>query len=65
MCGAVGLDCEWVQTKGMRRPVALLQIATSSGFCTLIRLCHLKNVILPGLKVSVLHPFISITVWYY
>ncbi|KAG0727407.1 Exonuclease 3'-5' domain-containing protein 2 [Chionoecetes opilio] len=48
--GAVGLDCEWVQIKGSRRPVALLQMATSSGLCVLVRLSHLKGVTLPNLK---------------
>lgn len=48
--GAVGLDCEWVQVKGSRRPVALLQMATSSGLCVLIRLSHLKGTTLPNLK---------------
>lgn len=48
--GALGFDCEWVQVKRLRRPVALLQLATSSGLCVLIRLCHLKRVTLPGLK---------------
>lgn len=39
----LGLDCEWV-TKGKRRPVALLQLATPDGLCTLFRLCRLKEV---------------------
>ncbi|KAG0730393.1 Exonuclease 3'-5' domain-containing protein 2 [Chionoecetes opilio] len=36
--GALGLDCEWVEVKGGRRPVALLQLATCSGVCVLVRL---------------------------
>lgn len=39
----LGFDCEWV-TKGKRRPVALLQLATPDGLCTLFRLCHLKEI---------------------
>lgn len=49
--GAMGLDCEWVQVKGSRRPVALLQMATSSGLCVLVRLSHLKGITLPNLQV--------------
>ncbi|XP_045615854.2 exonuclease 3'-5' domain-containing protein 2 [Procambarus clarkii] len=40
--GAVGFDCEWVQAKGHRRPVALLQLAACSGLCILLRLSHMK-----------------------
>lgn len=36
--GVLGLDCEWVDAGGRRRPVALLQLATSSGVCVLVRL---------------------------
>lgn len=61
--GAVGFDCEWVQVKGLRRPVALLQMATSSGLCVLIRLCNIKRIILPGLEVSVLHPSTRLSAW--
>ncbi|CAM1317977.1 EXD2 (predicted), partial [Pycnogonum litorale] len=39
----LGLDCEWV-TKGRSvQKVALLQLATYSGICVLLRLCHLKE----------------------
>ncbi|XP_045134469.1 exonuclease 3'-5' domain-containing protein 2-like isoform X2 [Portunus trituberculatus] len=48
--GAIGLDCEWVQVKGSRRPVALLQLATSSGLCVLVRLSHLKGITLLNLE---------------
>ncbi|XP_071518285.1 exonuclease 3'-5' domain-containing protein 2-like isoform X1 [Panulirus ornatus] len=40
--GAVGFDCEWVQVKGSRRPVALMQLASCSGLCVLVRLSHMK-----------------------
>nr|XP_053631172.1 LOW QUALITY PROTEIN: exonuclease 3'-5' domain-containing protein 2-like [Cherax quadricarinatus] len=40
--GVVGFDCEWVQVKGCRQPVALLQLASSSGLCALVRLSHMK-----------------------
>ncbi|KAK8394426.1 hypothetical protein O3P69_006544 [Scylla paramamosain] len=36
--GVLGVDCEWVDASGRRRPVALLQLATSSGTCVLVRL---------------------------
>ncbi|XP_074661404.1 exonuclease 3'-5' domain-containing protein 2-like [Tubulanus polymorphus] len=40
----LGLDCEWVSSAGVRRPVALLQLATQTGFCALIRLSKLDSV---------------------
>uniref|UniRef100_A0A1B6KTR1 Exonuclease 3'-5' domain-containing protein 2 n=1 Tax=Graphocephala atropunctata TaxID=36148 RepID=A0A1B6KTR1_9HEMI len=40
----IGLDCEWVSTKGKRHPVALLQLAAPDGFCSLFHLCSLKRV---------------------
>ncbi|XP_022092747.1 exonuclease 3'-5' domain-containing protein 2-like [Acanthaster planci] len=40
----ISLDCEWCSEKdGRRRPVALLQLATASGYSVLIRLCKLKR----------------------
>lgn len=42
----LGFDCEWLTVDGTRRPVALLQLASNSGLCALIRLCQLKHV--PG-----------------
>lgn len=48
--GAVGFDCEWVHIRGRRRPVALLQVATCSGLCVLVRLSHLKSSIPDSLK---------------
>lgn len=48
--GAVGFDCEWVHVRGSRRPVALLQLASCSGLCVLIRLSHMKSDIPDSLK---------------
>lgn len=42
----LGFDCEWLTVDGSRRPVALLQLASQSGLCALIRLCQLQHV--PG-----------------
>lgn len=38
----LGFDCEWLTVDGIRRPVALLQLATHSGLCALFRLSHLN-----------------------
>ncbi|XP_037775130.1 exonuclease 3'-5' domain-containing protein 2-like [Penaeus monodon] len=48
--GAVGFDCEWVHVKNQRRPVALLQLASSFGMCVLIRLSQMKDDIPETLK---------------
>ncbi|XP_072935577.1 exonuclease 3'-5' domain-containing protein 2 [Epargyreus clarus] len=40
---AIGLDCEWVTEHGKRQPVALLQLSSYDGYCTLIRLCQMEN----------------------
>ena len=42
----LGMDCEWVPvSKGRkRRPVAMLQLATYSGLCVLVRLLKMKNI---------------------
>lgn len=40
----LGFDCEWVTVNGVRRPVALLQLASQSGLCALIRLCQIKYI---------------------
>ncbi|XP_071518284.1 exonuclease 3'-5' domain-containing protein 2-like [Panulirus ornatus] len=48
--GAVGFDCEWVQVKGHRRPVALLQLASCSGVCILLRLSNMKPNFPPSLR---------------
>ena len=52
----VGIDCEWVssdqtQLDGLpgRRPVSLLQLASASGICVLVRL-HLLTYIPDSLK---------------
>ncbi|XP_059809844.1 exonuclease 3'-5' domain-containing protein 2 isoform X1 [Hypanus sabinus] len=34
----IGIDCEWVSMKGKANPVSLLQIASYSGSCLLIRM---------------------------
>ena len=36
----LGLDCEWVSRGKHQAPVALLQIATISGLCVLLRWEH-------------------------
>ena len=41
---AIGLDCEWANVNDTPRPVSLLQLATSSGLCVLIRLNLLNPV---------------------
>ena len=42
----MGFDCEWVSGEdGKARPVALLQLATSSGLCVLVRLCFFSGVL--------------------
>ncbi|XP_042856535.1 exonuclease 3'-5' domain-containing protein 2-like isoform X2 [Penaeus japonicus] len=48
--GAVGFDCEWVHVKNKRRPVALLQLASSMGMCVLIRISQMKDEIPKTLK---------------
>jgi len=40
----LGLDCEWVNQNGIRKPVALLQIADGNGMCSLIRLSKFKTI---------------------
>ncbi|GFU03400.1 exonuclease 3'-5' domain-containing protein 2 [Nephila pilipes] len=37
-CKVIGIDCEWVTIEEERKPVSLLQLATDSGFCVLVRL---------------------------
>lgn len=39
----IGLDCEWV-TDPYRHPIALLQLATTDGFCLLIRLFKFSSI---------------------
>ena len=40
----IGFDCEWVTRKGSVSPVSMIQIASVSGLCVLVRLCHLTNI---------------------
>ncbi|XP_049857544.1 exonuclease 3'-5' domain-containing protein 2 isoform X2 [Schistocerca gregaria] len=40
----LGFDCEWVTSEKRSHPVALLQLASSDGFCALFRLCKIKCV---------------------
>nr|XP_013815030.1 PREDICTED: exonuclease 3'-5' domain-containing protein 2-like isoform X2 [Apteryx mantelli mantelli] len=37
----LGIDCEWVSMEGKANPVSLLQMASSSGLCILVRLPRL------------------------
>ncbi|XP_068109940.1 exonuclease 3'-5' domain-containing protein 2 [Hyperolius riggenbachi] len=37
----LGMDCEWVSIDGRTNPVSLLQMASHSGFCVLVRLPRL------------------------
>lgn len=48
--GAVGFDCEWVSTKGQRRPVALMQLASCNGTCVLVRLSSIEKPLPSSLK---------------
>ncbi|XP_047740326.1 exonuclease 3'-5' domain-containing protein 2-like [Hyalella azteca] len=41
--GCIGFDCEWVTGTGIRRPVALVQLATHTGLCVLVRLSQLTD----------------------
>ena len=40
----LGLDCEWVSQRGQTSPVSLLQLATVSGLCVLVRLCQMTSI---------------------
>ncbi|KAK5857925.1 hypothetical protein PBY51_011134 [Eleginops maclovinus] len=39
----LGLDCEWVSVKGRSSSVSLLQMATYSGLCVLVRLLAFRS----------------------
>ncbi|XP_074465967.1 exonuclease 3'-5' domain-containing protein 2 isoform X2 [Sebastes fasciatus] len=39
----LGLDCEWVSVKGRTSAVSLLQMATYSGLCVLVRLLTFRS----------------------
>lgn len=43
----IGMDCEWV-TDGNRKPISLLQLANSKGFCVLIRLARIPVWLMPS-----------------
>ncbi|XP_042598823.1 exonuclease 3'-5' domain-containing protein 2 isoform X2 [Cyprinus carpio] len=43
----LGLDCEWVSVKGKASAVSLLQLATFSGRCVLVRLLKFQDAQLP------------------
>lgn len=40
----LGFDCEWVNLDGKVQPVALIQIASHSGRCTLVRLSSMSSI---------------------
>jgi len=40
----IGLDCEWVSLDGKSGPVSMLQLATCSGMCVLVRLCNMATI---------------------
>lgn len=39
----LGMDCEWVSVDGRTNPISLLQMASHSGFCVLVRLPRLVS----------------------
>ncbi|KAM3918638.1 exonuclease 3'-5' domain-containing protein 2 [Leptodactylus fuscus] len=39
----LGMDCEWVSVDGRTNPISLLQMASHSGLCVLVRLPRLVN----------------------
>ncbi|XP_078089585.1 exonuclease 3'-5' domain-containing protein 2 isoform X2 [Mustelus asterias] len=39
----IGIDCEWISVKGKPNPVSLLQIASYSGLCLLVRVTHMTR----------------------
>uniref|UniRef100_A0A1A9WQ40 3'-5' exonuclease domain-containing protein n=1 Tax=Glossina brevipalpis TaxID=37001 RepID=A0A1A9WQ40_9MUSC len=40
----LGFDCEWVSQGRYRNRVALLQLASSNGFCGLFHLCRMRHI---------------------
>jgi len=40
----LGLDTEWVNDKGQNKAVSMLQLATCSGTCVLVRLCFFTRI---------------------
>ncbi|GFV45067.1 exonuclease 3'-5' domain-containing protein 2 [Trichonephila clavipes] len=53
-CKVIGIDCEWVTVESERKPVSLLQLATDSGFCLLVRLSCLPVWLIPPLLIDML-----------
>lgn len=45
------MDCEWTENGGQRQPVALLQLASCSGTCVLVRLAAFSAPLPPSLQV--------------
>ncbi|XP_075701111.1 exonuclease 3'-5' domain-containing protein 2 isoform X2 [Rhinoderma darwinii] len=39
----LGMDCEWVSVDGRKNPISLLQMASHSGLCVLVRLPRLAS----------------------
>ncbi|XP_077119318.1 exonuclease 3'-5' domain-containing protein 2 [Ranitomeya variabilis] len=55
----LGVDCEWVSVDGRANPISLLQMASHSGFCVLVRLprlvstsCNIPNTLVALLASS-------------
>ncbi|GFQ75605.1 exonuclease 3'-5' domain-containing protein 2 [Trichonephila clavata] len=53
-CKVIGIDCEWVTVESERKPVSLLQLATDSGFCLLVRLSCLPLWLIPPVLIDIL-----------
>ncbi|GFY67997.1 exonuclease 3'-5' domain-containing protein 2 [Trichonephila inaurata madagascariensis] len=53
-CKVIGIDCEWVTVESKRKPVSLLQLATDSGFCVLVRLSCLPVWLIPPVLIDML-----------
>ncbi|XP_040268083.1 exonuclease 3'-5' domain-containing protein 2 isoform X1 [Bufo bufo] len=50
----LGVDCEWVSLEGRIKPISLLQMASHSGLCVLVRLPRLAGCSLPKTLVALL-----------
>ncbi|GFU03405.1 exonuclease 3'-5' domain-containing protein 2 [Nephila pilipes] len=53
-CKFIGIDCEWVTVENERKPVSLLQLATDSGFCVLVRLSCIPVWLMPSALIELL-----------
>ncbi|GFV45066.1 exonuclease 3'-5' domain-containing protein 2 [Trichonephila clavipes] len=53
-CQILGIDCEWVTVENKRKPVSLLQLATDSGFCVLVRLSYFPVWLIPPVLIDIL-----------